>query len=98
MRTSTPLSCYPVLSRRHAPGGTFPLSGRWSMGLLRTNRRLVAGVSHRITFAAAHAHVSDLARTRRSCAPSKPVLAAPGLEFRVAYLAEGAHVRFERVP
>jgi hypothetical protein len=47
------------------------------MGLLRTNRRLLAGVSHRITFAAAHARVSDLARTRRGRAPSKPVLAAP---------------------
>jgi hypothetical protein len=28
--------------RRHARGGTLPLSGNWSIGLLRANRRLLA--------------------------------------------------------
>lgn len=40
----------------------------WSIGLLRCNRRLLAGVSHSISFAAAH--VSALARTRRPRGPS----------------------------
>ena len=42
-----------------------------------TNRRRLAGVSRRITFAAAHPHGADLARTRRGRVPSNPVLSTP---------------------
>ena len=77
MRTSTRLSCYAVPFRRHAPSGTCRLSGRSSMDLLRTNRRLLAGVSRRISVAAAQEHISDLARTRRGRVSSNPVLASP---------------------
>jgi len=58
------LPCRPV--PRQATGGTLPLSGHWSIVLLRANRRFLAGVSHRINFTAAHVYVSALARTRRS--------------------------------
>ena len=55
MTTSTPLFYRFALFRLHAMGGALRLSGHWSIGLLRANRRLLAGVSHRISFAAAHA-------------------------------------------
>src|SRR5215831_18445312 len=75
MMTSTPLCCRAALFRGHAPYGRFPLNGPWSIGLLRINRRLLAGVSHRVSFAAAHAQVSNRARTRRGRVPSKLMLA-----------------------
>jgi len=80
MTTSMPQFCRAALSRRHA-GGTCPLRGPWLIGLPRINRRLWAAVSRIITLAAAPAHVSHLARTRRGREPSKLVLAVlhPGL-------------------
>jgi len=66
-----------LFRRRHAPGGSCLLSGWWSMGLLRSNRRCLAGKSRRITFAAAHPHGSDLARARRGRVPSNPLPALP---------------------
>jgi hypothetical protein len=65
----------------HAMGGTLPVSGHSSIGLLRSHRRLMPGVLPRISFAAARAHVSARARTRRSRGPSTPVLAASGWRF-----------------
>jgi len=67
--------CRAVLVRRYA-GGTRPLRGPWLIGLPRINRRLWATVSQSLSFAAAHAHVSHLARTRRGREPSKLALAA----------------------
>ena len=72
-----PRSCCALLFGRHAPGGSCLLSGWWSMGLLRSNRRCLAGKSRRITFAAAHPHGSDLARARRGRVPSNPLPALP---------------------
>jgi hypothetical protein len=68
MTTSTPLFCGAALFRHHATGGTLQIGGDWSIRLLRSNQRLLAGVSHTISFAAAH--VSALARTRRPRGPS----------------------------
>src|SRR6516165_1805996 len=80
MPTSTPQFGRLALFRRHA-GGTCPHRGPWLSGLPRINRRLGAAVSHSIRFAATHADVSHLARTRRGREPSKRVLAVlhPGL-------------------
>src|SRR5258708_4396808 len=66
MTTATPLFCHAGLFRPHAMGGTLPLSGHWSIGLLRAKRRLLAGVLHRINFTAAYVYVLALARPRRS--------------------------------
>jgi hypothetical protein len=70
MTTSlTPVFCRFAGSVFTATGGAFPISGRLSIGLLRSNARLLAGVSHRITSTTAHAH-APLVGTRRSRAPS----------------------------
>ena len=78
---SRPAVCRFGLFRPDAMRGTLPVSGHSSIGLLRYNRRLMPGVLHSISFAAAHAHVSARARTRRSRGPSTPVLAASGWRF-----------------
>src|SRR6516225_8204610 len=75
MTTWTPLFCGAGLFCRHGTGGALALRGHGSIGLPRSNRPLLAGVWHRISFPAAHVHVSALARTRRS-GTSKPVLVA----------------------
>lgn len=46
---------------RRAP----PISGRLSIGLVRFDARLLAGVSTRITFTTVHAHAQVLAEIRR---------------------------------
>jgi hypothetical protein len=51
MTTSTPLFCRAALFRHHATGGTLQIGGDWSIGFLRSNRRLVAGLSHSSSFA-----------------------------------------------
>src|SRR5947209_17484676 len=96
MTTLTPMFCRAALFRHYATSGALQIDGDWSIGLLRSNRRLLAGVSHSISLAAAH--VSALARTRR---PRGPSTCAGGVWVVVPYVEEihlGERARGERVP
>jgi hypothetical protein len=69
--SSTPVFCRFAPLCLHGTGGAPPISGPLSIGLLRSNARLLDGLSPGITFAKVHAHVPAPARTRRSRGPSQ---------------------------
>ena len=64
--------------RHHATGRTVQIGGDWSIGVLRSNRRLSAGVSH---IAASPPHTFQHWQGLADPVGRQPVLAAYGLWF-----------------
>jgi hypothetical protein len=64
--TKTPVSFRFAPLHRHAPSRAPPIGAQLSIGLPRSNARLLAVVPPKITFTAVDAHAPALARTHRS--------------------------------